>query len=140
LNNLAYAKIGKLLMMCTGKVEPTDDEISHWLERLAAYDYDALLFSSRGAGPNSKQRARIAEFWRASGRKVPRTALLAESAAARFIMQAISWLLGVEAKSLPPDELRDALTYLGNPAPLPEVSGTLASLHAAVEFKQRRTA
>jgi hypothetical protein len=139
LTNIAYARVGKLLMMCTSATDPTDAEIDTWIQRLATRDYEVLLFSARSGGPNSKQRARIAEYWRKSGRKVPRAALVTASAPARFIMQAISLLLNVEGKSFAPEELETALGYLGMPAPLADVSGSLAALHAAIEFKQRRT-
>jgi hypothetical protein len=65
--------------------------------------------------------------------------LLTDSTAARFVAQAISWLLNSETKCFPQSEVEQALSYLGFLAPVADVSGSLAGLHAAIEFKQRRT-
>jgi hypothetical protein len=48
-------------------------------------------------------------------------------------------LLGAETKCLAPGELEVGLAYLGHPAAVADVAGCLAALHAALEFKHRRT-
>jgi hypothetical protein len=138
LTNVALMRVGSVLITCLGKTEPTDAEIGKMIERFELNDYQALLFSARGGGPNSKQRARIADSWKASGRKPPRTVLLTDSMAARFVAQVFSILLGTETRCLAPDELESGLAYLGRPAELGDVAGCLAALHAALEFKQRQ--
>jgi hypothetical protein len=141
LDNVAFTRVGKLLVTCFGTSDPTDDEIEKFCERLAMRDYEAMLYSARGAGPNSKQRARITKFWKEAGGAVPRTAVLTDSAPARWVTQAFSWLLNVDTKCFASSELPQALSYLGPVAVLADVAGTDKALHSAIEqkLKQRRT-
>ena len=138
LTNIAVTRVGGVLITCLGQSDPTDAEIGKMIERFGQKDYQTLLFSARGGGPNSKQRARIADYWKASGQKPPRTILLTDSMAARFVAQVISMLIGTETRCFAPSELESGLAYLGHPAELADVAGCLAALHAALEFKQRR--
>lgn len=138
LTNMALTRVGNVLITCVAQSEPTDAEIRRMLERFAVKDYQVLLFSARGAGPNSKQRARIAEYWKQSGQKTPRTVVLTDSMAARFVTQVIAMLIGAETRCLAPSELEAGLAYLGHPASVADVAGSLAALHAALEFKQKR--
>ena len=115
-----------------------DAEIGKMIERFDAKDYQTLLFSARGSGPNSKQRARIADYWKKSGRKPPRTSLLTESVAARLVGQVISMLIGAEVRCFAPTEVESGLAYLGHPAAVADAAGCIAALHAALDFKQRR--
>jgi hypothetical protein len=136
LTNIAMARVGSVLVTCLGISEPSDQEVEQMIKRFAGADFDALLFSARSGGPNSKQRARIAEYWKSTpGGKPPRTVVLTDAMAARFVTQAISWLLNVDTKCLPSAEVEQGLAYLGRPNLLAEVSGSLAGLHAAIEFK-----
>lgn len=139
LTNMALTRLGSVLITCLAQTDPTDAEVEKMLARFALKDYQTLLFSARGAGPNSKQRARIAEYWKQSGQKTPRTLVLTDSIPARFVTQVISMLLGAETKCLPPSQIEAGLAYLGYPAAVADVAGCLAALHAALEFKQRRT-
>jgi hypothetical protein len=139
LTNMALTRVGSVLITCLAHTDPSDAEIDKMLARFETQDYQTLLFSARGAGPNSKQRARIAEYWKKSGRKTPRTVVLTDSVAARFVTQVISMLLGAETKCLSPSELESGLAYLGHPVGVADVAGALAALHAALEFKQKRT-
>jgi hypothetical protein len=52
--------------------------------------------------------------------------------------QVIAMLIGMEAKCTTPSDLEAGLAFLGHPAPVAEVAGCLAALHATLEFKQRR--
>ncbi|MFT3927034.1 MAG: hypothetical protein QM778_31095 [Myxococcales bacterium] len=127
-------------MTCVGAGDPSDAEVDQMIKRFAMADFENLLFSARSGGPNSKQRARIAEYWKSTPTgKPPRTVVISDSAAARFVTQAISWLLGVDTKCLPSKELEQGLAHLGCSNLFAEVAGTIASLHAAIEFKARRT-
>ncbi len=138
-NNMAMTRVGSVLVTCLGTNDLTDGEVDQMIRRFGAADYQTLLFSARGAGPNSKQRGRIAEFWkRTPTGKPPRTVVLTDATAARFVTQAISWLLNVDTKCLALNELPQGLSYLGSPAPLADASATIAGLHAAIEFKQKR--
>lgn len=140
LTNMAMTRIGSVLVTCIGTNDLTDQEVDQMIKRFGVADFESILFSARGAGPNSKQRARIAEFWKSSSAgKPPRTVVISDSAAARFVTQVFSWLLGMDVKCLPSRDLAQGLAHLGSPAPLADVSGALAGLHAAVEFKQKRT-
>jgi hypothetical protein len=112
---------------------------SHNKKRASGAAWRRCGLRPRGAGPNSKQRARIADYWKKSGRKTPRTVVLTDSAPARFVTQVISMLIGADTKCLAPSELETGLAYLGHPASVADVAGALAALHAALEFKQKRT-
>ena len=138
LTSIAFTRVGGVLITCLAHSDPTDAEIGKMIERFDQKDFQTMLFSARGAGPNSKQRARISEYWKNSGRKTPRTALISDSIAARFVGQVISMLIGSELKCYSPNELESGLAYLGHPAPMADVAGALAALHSAIEFKQRR--
>ena len=138
LSNVAFTRVGSILITCLAQTDPTDAEIGKMIERFAVKDYQSLLFSARGAGPNSKQRARIAEYWKQSGQKPPRTVLLTDSMAARVVGQLIGMLIGSETKCFAPGELEAGVAYLGHPAPVADVAACLAGLHAALERKQKR--
>jgi hypothetical protein len=139
LTHIALTRVGSVLITCLTQSDPSDAEIGKMLERFERQDYQTLLFSARGAGPNSTQRARIADYWKKSGRKTPRTLVLTESISARFVTQVFSMLLGADTKCLAPSDLEAGLAYLGHPAGVADVAACLASLHAALEFKQKRT-
>lgn len=139
LASMAIARVGGVLVTCQSQMDPTDAEIDKMIERFDLQDYQKLLFSARGTGPNSKQRARIADYWKKSGRKTPRTVVMTDSASARFVTQVITMLIGTDTKCLPHSEIEAGLAYLGSPAPTADVAGCLAALHAALEFQQKRT-
>ncbi|MFT3922277.1 MAG: STAS/SEC14 domain-containing protein [Myxococcales bacterium] len=136
--HFAMARVGSVLVTAIGQGDLTDDEIGEMIKRFDVKDFQTLLFAARGAGPNSKQRGRIADYWKKSWAKTPRTGLVTDSTAARFVAQAFAWLLNNEMKAFPSAELDAAVAYLASTASVAEVAGAIAALHTAVEFKQRR--
>jgi hypothetical protein len=85
------------------------------LDRLRIPDFDKLLVSSPvDAGPNSKQRRLVADYWKASGRSMPRVARLT-APVARGAFTALSWLLSnLPMRAFAPDDIVGALTWLGS--------------------------
>ena len=141
LDRLAYMRVQDVLLMVSGELDASDQDLSTWLERLAVQDYRALLISTRGnGGLTSKQRGRIAEFWKRAGRKPPPVALVSDSAVSRGVLTAISWLLESPTKAFSPSDLRGALAFLGSSAPAPEIASQIDALHAALDKKTRRSA
>ena len=141
LDRLAYVRVQDVLLMVSGELGVSDQDMTTWLERLALHDYRAILVSTRGnGGISSKQRGRIADFWKRSGRKTPPVALVSDSAVSRGVLTAISWLLESPTKAFSPSDLRGALAFLGTSAPAAEVASHIDALHAALEKKTRRSA
>lgn len=140
LDRMAYVRVREVLLMVM-RDQGSDQDLSTWLERLAVQDYRALLISTHGsAGHTSKQRGRIAEFWRSAGRKPPPVALLSDSALSRGVLTAIGWLLENPFKAFSPSEVGEALAFLGASAPTHELASEIEALHAALERKARRSA
>ncbi|MFT3927747.1 MAG: STAS/SEC14 domain-containing protein [Myxococcales bacterium] len=138
LSTVALTQVDDLLILFQGGTDIPESEITAWMDRIAKFDYDYLLISIHGSGGmNSKQRARIGEFWKQSGREHPRTAVLTESAVQRHIATAMTWILGKPIKVLAPDQLEEALKYLGTRANMAEVSRTVRAVHTALEEKSR---
>jgi hypothetical protein len=130
--------VDDVLIQCAGNSETLETDLTEWLTRLGTFDYQMLLISVRGdGGLNSKQRGRIADFWKKAGRKPPPTALLTDSAVARHVATAITWLLGAPLKAFETHEVAQAVSYLGAKATSAEISRTLNSLHAALEAKSK---
>jgi hypothetical protein len=141
LDRLAYVRVQDVLLLCTGEGDATDQDLTKWLERLAVQDYRCLLVSTRSTGGlTSKQRSRIAEFWKSSSRRPPPVALLSDSALARGVLTALSWLLESPTKAFSPSDLRGALAYLGTHAPAAQISSQIDALDAALAKKSRRSA
>src|SRR5918994_466701 len=97
--HFAMARIGSVLVTAIGQGDLTDNEIDEMIKRFDVRDFKTLLFAARGSGPNSKQRGRIADYWKKGWAKTPRTALITDSTAARFVAQAFAWLLNHEMKA-----------------------------------------
>lgn len=140
LTNVAMARAGRVLVVCLGENDLMDPEVDQMVVRFAKRDFEVMLFAARGPGPNSKQRAKIADYWKKAtpGGKSPRSVVLTDSAAARFVTQAFSWLLGIDTRCFPTREVANGVEHLGMSASLPEVERTIDALHSALEFKQRR--
>jgi hypothetical protein len=135
----AFARVGELLILCAqGEGEATPRDFEAWIERLGTNDFTKLLIHDRGARPNAKQRARIAEFWRMSGRPSPKTVLLTDSAVARYILTALEWLLNSPTKAMPIDHVDQALAWLefkGAPA---QVEFLIRDMQEALSRKQKQ--
>jgi hypothetical protein len=127
-------------MVCSqGLSEPPAADFEVWMERLRRDDFSMLLIHGDGGSPSSKQRARIAEYWKTSGRKTPRTAMLTNSMVTRGVLTAITWLLrDSESKAFPLDAFQDALAWLHFDGSVAEVAATVRGLHTALSM--RRTA
>jgi hypothetical protein len=117
LPTLAFARIGDTLFLCyTHREGPSDRDWATWLERLAIDDFDKLLVSSPvEAGPNTRQRRVVGEYWKSSARTRLRIARLVVSPVARGAFTALSWLLSDHTmRAFDPAELPEALTWLGS--------------------------
>jgi hypothetical protein len=140
LSSWAFVRVNDLLVLCTdGNHEPPSADFDAWLVRMGKHDFTKLLIHSRGGDPNSKQRLRIGEFWRNSGRPLPKTALLTDSLSARCVLTALNWILNTnDTKCLALRDLQPALAWLGYTGPESEIAAVVSSLHLALEH--RRTA
>jgi hypothetical protein len=142
LNQIAYSRVDDVLIMCAGAVDTGEEDFANWLRRLTAEDYRVLLISARGnGGLSAKQRGRVADYWKASGRIPPRVALLSNSTVARGVLIAISWLMdNSTTKAFAPEDVRGALAFLGTSVPAVVIASEVDMLHAALEAKARRSA
>jgi len=117
LPTLAFARIGDTLFLCyTHREGPSDRDWATWLDRLAIDDFDKLLVSSPvEAGPNTRQRRIVGEYWKGSVRSRLRIARLTASPVARGAFTALSWLLSDHRmRAFAPAELPEALAWLGS--------------------------
>ncbi|HKP56938.1 MAG TPA: hypothetical protein VJV78_09470 [Polyangiales bacterium] len=141
LNQIAFVRVEDVLIQCIGQFDAGEEDFASWLTRLRAEDYRVLLISARGnGGLSAKQRGRVAEFWKTSGRTPPRVALLSESTVARGVLIAIGWLLDNPTKAFAPHDLRSALAFLGTSASHAVIATELDMLHAGLQAKARRSA
>lgn len=133
----AFGRVGDTLVMCTqGDHGPPDAEVERYLERLTIPDFSAILLHTRGGHPTPKQRARIAAFWEASGRTVPRVAVLDDSRVARAVLTAMQWIMRtLNIKAFPSDAVVSALQWLHADAPPIVVSEAIASMDAALRLQ-----
>jgi hypothetical protein len=126
LPSLGFARIRETLVFSSrsnGAAGLTQSDWDAWIRRLAIPDFTKLLVSAEHASPDAKKRAMVAEYWKKSGRPIPRTAMLSSSAFARSMLTAFVWLLGdAELKSFSPKEIADALRWLGSSATAEEAS------------------
>jgi hypothetical protein len=108
----AFAVVDGVFLSVHDRETPGDDEWQAVIDMVRDRDADiesALIFSD-GGGPNAHQRKLYArEVARSKSR--PR-AVVTASALARGIVTAISWL-GPRMKAFSPDELPEALDFLG---------------------------
>jgi hypothetical protein len=117
LPTLAFARIGDTLFLCyTNREGPSDGDWAAWLDRLAIDDFGKLLVSSPvEAGPNTRQRRVVGEYWKGSARSRLRIARLTASPTARGAFTALSWLLSDHTmRAFAPAELPEALAWLGS--------------------------
>jgi hypothetical protein len=117
LSTIAFARLEETLFLCYRRAEPPEDsDWRAWLERLRVADFDKLLLSSPlEGGPNADQRRLVAEYWRSSGRRMPRAARLTRSPVARGAFTALSWhLRDLPMRTFWPPDLGAALQWLGS--------------------------
>jgi hypothetical protein len=117
LPTLAFARIGDTLFLCYLRRQgPSDLDWTGWLDRLRIPDFDKLLVSSPvDAGPNSVQRRLVAEYWKGSGRSLPKVARLTASPVTRGAFTALSWLLSnLAMRAFAPGDVAGALAWLGS--------------------------
>jgi hypothetical protein len=137
LSTRAFTTLGDLLLVCTRGAEPPAVDFEVWMDRLRRPDFTKLLIYSEGGTPSPKQRARITEYWKSSGRTPPQTVMLTNSLMERGVLTAIGWLLGGSGiKCLPLAEVEQALIWLGYTGSVAEVSLTIRSLRASLEPRQ----
>jgi hypothetical protein len=137
LSTRAFTSLGDLLLVCTRGAEPPAADFEVWMDRLRKPDFDKMLIYSEGGTPSPMQRARIAEFWKSSGRTPPKAVMLTNSLVERGVLTAIGWLLGGDGiKCLPLAAVEPALIWLGYTGSVAEVSSTIRSLQASLEARQ----
>jgi hypothetical protein len=133
LETLAFAAVGELLVLCHSIASPSDHDWDFWIEREKRKEHRALLISTHGGAPNSRQRARLAE---ASAKKVlrPPVALLTDSALIRSVMTAFAWVLGKRQpmSAFPPTGIDEALSWLGVTVRIERVQAVMARLHSGL--------
>jgi hypothetical protein len=129
LQTLAFARIGDTLFLCyTHRQGPSDRDWAAWIDRLAIDDFDKLLVSSPvEAGPNTRQRRDVGEYWKGTARTRLRIARLTASPRTRGAFTALSWLLSDHTmRAFAPSELPEALAWLGSSV-LPGTASTVLS-------------
>jgi hypothetical protein len=142
LETLAFTAVGELLVLCHSKAHPSDAEWTTWVERERRREHKAILISTDGGAPNSRQRARVAESTPyASGRRPP-VALLTDSAVARHVMTAFAWILGNShsMRVFPRGDVADAVAWLGATSSLDHLRAAIERLHATLANQPRSVA
>jgi hypothetical protein len=110
--------VGDVRLVLQGEGRPTDAEMDHHVAEAVAMAraVRAVLVIAEGrdaAGPDAGQRAKLA---RAGLLRIP-TAVVTESALARGVMTAVSWL-GAPIRGFAPEHLFRALEFLKISAPV----------------------
>jgi hypothetical protein len=141
LETLAHTRTEDVLLLVSGDRDASDADLERWLARLAVFDYKHLLIAACGeGGHSSKQRARIADFWKRSGRQAPRVAILTDSVVGRCVVTALSWVLGNPTRAFASQEHAAALTFLGSKVDPAAVAREISALHAGLRSGARRSA
>ena len=138
LRSMAFELVDDLLVMCLGNTEPSNRDWEQWAERCRRMEHRAILITTAGASPNSRQRARIAEVMEDVERPPP-VALLTDSAVVRHVMTAFSWLLGRKQaiKAFPPTAVLEALQWLGVQLPPARAQEALTRLRSGLASASR---
>ncbi|MET0390295.1 MAG: hypothetical protein ABW321_30265 [Polyangiales bacterium] len=139
LSTWAFERVGPVMVLCSGgERPPPEQDFSVWATRLANDDFCRLLIYSEGGSPSARQRARIAEVMKSSGRSV-RVALMTDSQLARGFLTAIEWLIGAgNMRALPLAELNAGLRWLEAEDSAREVAQVIARLRAALRTHAAR--
>jgi hypothetical protein len=137
----AFTRVDDLLLLCTqGEGDVPARDFDAWIERLGVNDFSRILIHDRGGQPSARQRQRIAEFWKSSGRPHPRVALLTNSAVMRYLMTALEWILNAPTRCLPLDQVDQALAYLEFKGSAAQVEFAIRDLHEALSRQRERPA
>jgi len=124
MQTIAYELVGNCFVLVVGRNNPADLEWDKYLSFVQGHlkpgSSPVTLVSSSGGGPTPAQRERLNKMTKTVGvEKTLKVAVLTESAIVRGIATALSWFVS-GYKAFPPDEIGDALDFLG-------VSGTTAA-------------
>lgn len=135
LTQWAYARVGQTLVLCTqGYSGPPESDLDGWIARVAQRDYSRILAHSLGGAPSTRQRAKLAAFWKTKADGAPPFALLTDSLAVRAALTAYFWLTNEHhQQAFACKELERALRWLGETAPVDLFERTIADLHAAID-------
>jgi hypothetical protein len=142
LSNWAFARVGDILVLCTqGDHPPSEPDFDVFMKRLQTHDYKTVLVHAIGGMSSPKQRARMAEYFKARGKTIPPCAVLTDSMTARAVMTALSWLMsGWAMKSFPLAQLEGALLWLDVSASGTSiVAESIAGMHAALSQYEHRS-
>jgi hypothetical protein len=143
LTRWAFSRVGQTLILSTYGDHASEEELGHWLARMAQHDFTRMLVHAQGASLTAKQRARIADFWNKSGRPLPRVAVLTDSTTERAILTALVWLLQSQTKDIKAFALSNidaAVQWLGEAQGPALIAEEIASLQAALRAKQTPSA
>ncbi len=134
LRTIAFAAVDEILVLVHSSADPSDAEWEAWIERERRRTHRALLISTAGGAPNSRQRARVAEATPYARGQRPPVALLTDSAVTRHVMTAFAWILGAEhpMRAFPRGAIVDAVAWLGAAPSVDRVKSTIQRLHAEV--------
>ena len=116
---------------------PSDDEWHEQLKDIAGRlkDLRGVLVVTDGGGPNVVQRRQLAELF--EGRVLP-VAVVTDSAVARGILVALSWL-GLKQRAFSQADVGKALEFLCISGPLlPAITRTIERLRADVTDASKR--
>jgi hypothetical protein len=129
LATLGFVRIRETLFFCGRNERPSQADWAIWTARQATPDFTLLLIAVDDQGPDAKQRSLVAEQWKKSGRPLPKTAILSNSAVMRGMITAFQWLFrGGDIKAFTRQEIGDALSWLGSSVTFEEAGRAMAKL------------
>jgi hypothetical protein len=121
---MKFATIKNFTVVFHSRYPPNEDEWDEYLTACAAdftrNGFMRYLVVSDGGAPSAVQRMRLNEnlaHWTRTNPDAIRTAVLTKSAFVRGVVTAINWFRPT-LRAYSPDNLGDALTYLGVPPEL----------------------
>lgn len=97
-----------------GEQPPGDGEWKTYVDDMEkrASSVKGVLVYTLGAGPDPKQRKYVSDMWSRRGQMLP-LALVTPSAFVRGVVTALNWMLPKPIKTFTPDQLHEALDFLG---------------------------
>lgn len=110
---MVFEQVDTLLLCCHGKKNPSDAEWQSFLTHLKGvrdtFDSMRTLIWTLGGGPTVAQRKQLNEVMAG---KSTRGAVVSAHPGIRFVVSALT-LMNRDLKTFSPDEIPDALLYLG---------------------------
>lgn len=131
--DMAFGLVEDVKVLCQSRLDPSDASWDAWIDWSALHPMRKVLVTTRGGAPAPAQRRRLAERRAQAGAEPEIVALLTDSSVLRGVLTAMSWITGNAVKAFKPDELMQAVAWLGVAEHSAELRAAIDALYAAID-------